>query len=91
MEFDLYDYEPKKMVCDTSDTGYSIGGTGYSMEDPGDFSFSELAPKKLFDSKDTIINFADDILDEVKQPPPPQNTNTFGTPVILRRRDHGTR
>ena len=75
----MYDYEPKKMVCDTSDTGYSL-------EDQADFSFSELAPRKLFDSKDTIINFADDILDDVK---PVQNT--FGTPVVLRRGDFSTR
>ena len=75
LEFDLYDYEHKRMLCDTSETDR-------------DFSFSELAPKRLFDSKDTIINIADEVLDDVNFKP---SQNTFGTPVVLRRGDFNSR
>ena len=78
LEFDLYDYEAKRMLCDTSETGDSLTN--------GNFSISELAPKKLFDSTDTVINIADDVLDDNK---PAQNT--FGTPVILRRGNYSSR
>ena len=78
LEFDLYDYEAKRMLCDTSETGDSLTN--------GNFSISELAPKKLFDSTDTVINIADDVLDDNK---PAQNT--FGTPVILRRGNYNSR
>ena len=78
LEFDLYDYEAKRMLCDTSETGDSLTN--------GNFSISELAPKKLFDSTDTVINIADDVLDDIKQP-----QNTFGTPVILRRGNYSSR
>merc|ERR1719266_527893 len=90
LEFDLYDYEHKRMICDTSDPGDSYDGdTVHSSAVTGghmDFSFSELAPKKLFDSRDTVINIADDILDENKQ-----TQNTFGTPVVLRRGQYNAR
>ena len=72
LEFDLYDYENKKIVGDSSDN------TANSIEE--NFSMSELAPRKLFDSKDTIVNIADEILDNSKL-----TQNSFGTPVILRR------
>ena len=74
------------MICDQgdSDTDNSI----MANNRPGgvDLEFSELAPRKLFDSTDTIINIADDILDEGKQ-----TQNTFGTPVILRRGQYNAR
>ena len=73
LEFDLYDYEHKRMLCDNSETDR-------------DFSFSELAPKRLFDSKDTIINIADEVLDDVMP-----SQNTFGAPVVLRRGDFNSR
>ena len=60
------------MLGDTSDN------TDNSIDD--NFSMSELAPRKLFDSKDTIVNIADEILDNSKL-----TNNSFGTPVILRR------
>ena len=72
LEFDLYDYENKKMVGESSDN------TANSIDE--NFSMSELAPRKLFDSKDTIVNIADEILDNSKLA-----QNSFGTPVILRR------
>ena len=56
LEFDLYDYENKKIVGDSSDN------TANSIEE--NFSMSELAPRKLFDSKDTIVNIADEILNK---------------------------
>ena len=71
-----------------------------------DFSFSELAPKKLFDSRDTVINIADDILgdndddnddnddDDVADDildDNKQTQNTFGTPVVLRRGHYNAR
>merc|ERR1719266_3260371 len=71
LEFDLYDYENKKMV------GESPDNTANSIDE--NFSMSELAPRKLFDSKDTIVNIADEILDNSKL-----TQNSFGTPVILR-------
>ena len=47
---------------------------------------SELAPRRLFDSTDTIINFADDIpLDNIDTE---KIQNTFGTPVVLRRGEY---
>ena len=68
------------------------------------FSFSELAPKKLFDSRDTVINIADDILgdndddndddDDVADDILDENKqtqNTFGTPVVLRRGQYNAR
>ena len=77
------------MICDSSDTGDSLANTNPGPR-PGnmdlEFSISELAPRKLFDSTDTIINIADDILDEGKQ-----TQNTFGTPVILRRGQYNAR
>ena len=53
------------MICDSSDTGDSLANTNPGPQ-AGDmeFSISELAPRRLFDSTDTIINIADDILDE---------------------------
>ena len=60
------------MLGDASDN------TENSIDD--NFSMSELAPRKLFDSKDTIVNIADEILDNSKL-----TNNSFGTPVILRR------
>ena len=72
LEFDLYDYENKKMVGESSDN------TANSIDE--NFSMSELAPRKLFDSKDTIVNIKDEILDNSKLA-----QNSFGTPVILRR------
>ena len=60
------------MAGDSSDT------TANSIDE--NFSMSELAPRKLFDSKDTIVNIADEILDNSKLA-----QNSFGTPVILRR------
>ena len=68
----MYDYENKKMV------GESPDNTANSIDE--NFSMSELAPRKLFDSKDTIVNIADEILDNSKL-----TQNSFGTPVILRR------
>ena len=77
------------MICDSSDTGDSVANTNPAPR-AGDmdleFSISELAPRKLFDSTDTILNIADEILDEGKQP-----QNTFGTPVILRRGQYNAR
>ena len=66
------------MICDTSDTGNSL-------ED--NLTISELAPKKLFDSTDTIINIGDEVLDDQH----PVCQNTFGTPVVLRRGDYSAR
>ena len=76
------------MICDTgSDSGDSLANTRPGAVDMNlDCSISELAPRKLFDSTDTIINIADDILDEGKQ-----TQNTFGTPVILRRGQYNAR
>ena len=51
LEFDLYDYENKKMVGESSDN------TANSIDE--NFSMSELAPRKLFDSKDTIVRLAE--------------------------------
>ena len=79
LEFDLYDYEHKRMICETSDTGDSLCEN---------FTISEFAPKKLFDSTDTVINIGDEILDEDKHP---INQNTFGTPVVLRRGNYSSR
>ena len=75
------------MICDSSDTGDSLANTNPGPR-AGDmeFSISELAPRRLFDSTDTIINIADDILDEGKQ-----TQNSFGTPVILRRGQYNAR
>ena len=67
------------MICETSDTGDSLCEN---------FTISELAPKKLFDSTDTVINIGDEILDEDKHP---INQNTFGTPVVLRRGNYSSR
>jgi len=72
LEFDLYDYDNQNMLGDASDN------TANSIDE--NFSMSELAPRKLFDSKDTIVNIADEILDNSKL-----TQNSFGTPVILRR------
>ena len=58
--------------------GDSSDNTANSIDE--NFSMSELAPRKLFDSKDTIVNIADEILDNSKLA-----QNSFGTPVILRR------
>merc|ERR1711997_1087057 len=58
--------------------GDSSDNTANSIDE--NFSMSELAPRKLFDSKDTIVNIADEILDNSKL-----TQNSFGTPVILRR------
>ena len=66
------------MICDTSDTGDSLADN---------FTISELAPKKLFDSTDTIINIGDEVLDDHQ----PICQNTFGTPVVLRRGNYSTR
>ena len=68
----MHDYEDKRMVGDSSEN------TSNSIDE--NLSMSELAPRKLFDSKDTIVNIADEILDNSKL-----NQNSFGTPVILRR------
>ena len=74
------------MICDTgSDTGDSLALTRPGPVDM-DCSISELAPRKLFDSTDTVINIADDILDEGRQ-----TQNTFGTPVVLRRGQYNSR
>ena len=77
------------MICDSSDTADSVANTNPAPR-AGDmdleFSISELAPRKLFDSTDTILNIADEILDEGKQ-----TQNTFGTPVILRRGQYNAR
>ena len=71
----MYDYENKKMVGESSDNTANSIDENFSMSE-----LAELAPRKLFDSKDTIVNIADEILDNSKL-----TQNSFGTPVILRR------
>lgn len=72
LEFDLYDYENENIVGEPEEN--------YSQNtwQVDEFSMSELAPAKLFPSDDTIINVDEDILDT-------KVSNTFGTPVVLRR------
>jgi len=72
LEFDLYDYENENRVGEPEDTFTQRTWQGE------DYSMSELAPAKLFPSDDTIINIEEDILDT-------KVSNTFGTPVVLRR------
>ena len=80
LEFDLYDYEHQRMVPDTSTSAEEEAVTSTQGE------LSELAPRRLFDSTDTIINFADDIpLDNIDTE---KIQNTFGTPVVLRRGEY---
>ena len=75
LEFDLYDYENENIVGEREE---KFAQNTWQVED---FSMSELAPAKLFPSDDTIINVDDDILDA-------KVSNTFGTPVVLRRGDY---
>ena len=80
LEFDLYDYEHQRMVQDTSTSAEEEEAINTQGE------LSELAPRRLFDSTDTIINFADDIpLDNIDTE---KIQNTFGTPVVLRRGEY---
>ena len=78
LEFDLYDYEHQRMVPDTSTSAEEEAATQGEL--------SELAPRRLFDSTDTIINFADDIPLDAADTEKIQNT--FGTPVVLRRGEY---
>ena len=79
LEFDLYDYEHQRMVPDTSTSAEEEAATTQG-------ELSELAPRRLFDSTDTIINFADDIPLDTADTEKIQNT--FGTPVVLRRGEY---
>ena len=79
LEFDLYDYEHQRMVPDTSTSAEEEAATTQG-------ELSELAPRRLFDSTDTIINFADDIPLDAADTEKIQNT--FGTPVVLRRGEY---
>ena len=72
LEFDLYDYENENMVGEHEET---FNQNTWRVDD---FSMSELAPAKLFPSDDTIINVDEDALET-------KVSNTFGTPVVLRR------
>ena len=72
LEFDLYDYENENRVGEPEENYIQRTWQG------DDYSMSELAPAKLFPSDDTIINIEEDILDN-------KVSNTFGTPVVLRR------
>ena len=79
LEFDLYDYEHQRMVPDTSTSAEEEAASTQG-------ELSELAPRRLFDSTDTIINFADDIPLDTADTEKIQNT--FGTPVVLRRGEY---
>ena len=81
LEFDLYDYEHQRMVPDTSTSAEEEEEAATTQRE-----LSELAPRRLFDSTDTIINFADDIPLDAADTEKIQNT--FGTPVVLRRGEY---
>ena len=72
LEFDMYDYENENRVGEPEENYIQRTWQGE------DYSMSELAPAKLFPSDDTIINIEEDLLDN-------KVSNTFGTPVVLRR------
>ena len=81
LEFDLYDYEHQRMVPDPSTSAEEEEEAATTQGE-----LSELAPRRLFDSTDTIINFADDIPLDAADTEKIQNT--FGTPVVLRRGEY---